>query len=201
MNTLVLATLNHKKAKELRDLLGKVPFRVRAWSDFNGVRKVREGGRTYRENAVKKARAAAKATGFWTLADDSGLEVEALGGRPGVRTARFARKRKGITQDESNNRKLLKVLRGARAARRAARFRCVIAVVSPQGMLFVSEGVLKGRIAEAPRGRSGFGYDPVFLVPGYGKTVAQLGKQVKRRISHRAKAVRKARRWLMRTIT
>ena len=194
--TLVIATQNPKKERELRGLLGKVPFRVRGLSDFPGAPRVRESAHTFRGNALLKALSVARHTGQWVLADDSGLEVDALGGRPGIRTARFARAARGVSQDEANNRKLVRTLDSVPARRRGARFRCVIVLAGPGGSIHTTEGVLRGRIGEVARGRHGFGYDPIFIIPRYGKTLAQLGNGVKHRISHRAIAVRKAVRWL-----
>lgn len=163
-------------------------------SDYPGVRGAREDGRTLRENAAKKAAACAKATGELSLADDTGLEVDVLNGRPGVYSSRFAGP---ACSCEDNNRKLLRLLRGVIGAKRSAFFRCVAALAWPDGKTIFKEGGLKGRITDACRGRRGFGYDPLFEVPGLKKTFAELGLKVKNRVSHRAKAFKKMRNVLI----
>lgn len=159
--------------------------------EFPGLPEVEEDGATFEQNAVKKARFAAAATCLWALADDSGLEVDYLGGAPGVFSARFAG-RGG--DDRANNEKLLRLLEGVPLERRTARFRCVVAVASPGGEVYTAEGTCAGVIAFAPRGSGGFGYDPLFYVPHLGKTFAELEPEVKNAVSHRAKALEKARR-------
>lgn len=149
-----------------------------------------EDGATYRDNALKKAWSAAKLTGKPALADDTGLEVDALGGQPGLYAARFAGE--GCTFQD-NIRKLLRLLEGVPSERRGARFVCVIALVSPDGREQVVEGELCGRITESQTGIGGFGYDPVFYVPEVGKTLAELTADEKNRISHRRRALDKAR--------
>ncbi|AFV10662.1 non-canonical purine NTP pyrophosphatase [Thermacetogenium phaeum DSM 12270] len=197
MNKLVIASRNRGKIAEYGEMLRDLPVEILSLADFPDLPEVRETGRTFRENALIKARAAAAATGLIALADDSGLEVDYLNGAPGVYSSRYA----GPEQnDEANNRKLLAALEGVPMARRGARFRCVIAIVTPEGREFLSEGVCDGRISLAPRGRAGFGYDPLFLVPSLGKTFAELGPEVKNRISHRAQALRAARDMLRRLI-
>lgn len=168
-------------------------IRWRSLAEFPSVGTIPERGRTFRANAVAKARAAARATGCWALADDSGIEVDALDGAPGIRSARFA----GYHgDDEANNRTLLRALANAPEATRTARYRCVLALANPARVVAVTEGVFEGRIACAPAGRHGFGYDPIFLVPRFGKTVAQLSAALKDRISHRSQAARAMRRVL-----
>jgi XTP/dITP diphosphohydrolase len=191
---LVLATGNRHKAREIRRILGKVPYRVRLMSDYPGVRGAREDGRTLRANAAKKAGACARATGELSLSDDTGLEVDALDGRPGVYSARFAGPGSSY---EDNNRKLLRCLRHVHGKKRSASFRCVAALAEPRGRVIYTEGRLRGKITEAPKGRSGFGYDPVFEALSFGKTFAELGLKVKNRISHRAQAFRKMRKILL----
>ncbi len=170
-------------------------IRWRSLEVFPHVPAIPERGTTFRQNAVTKARVVARATGQWALADDSGLEVAALKGAPGVRSARFAG-RQG--DDAANNATLLRRLKGIPPSRRGARYRCVLALASPTKVLAVAEGTLAGRIANQPAGRGGFGYDPLFLVPPGGKTVAQLSAAAKNRISHRAKAAARMRRRLTR---
>ena len=194
---IVIATRNPKKFQELKVLLTVPGVRWRSLRNFPSVPTVPERGRTFTANAVAKARAAARATGYLAVADDSGLEVEALDGAPGIRSARFAG-RHGA--DEANNRKLLRVLKGLPPAKRGGQYRCVLALAGPRRVLGIAEGTFAGRIAVAPKGRRGFGYDPLFVVPQFGKTVAQLPAAVKHRISHRAKAAVRLRRRLARLV-
>ena len=183
---LVVATKNPGKIREIRALLEGLGYRILSLEDFPQFPPVEERGETFLENALEKARAAARYTGEMALADDSGLEVEALGGAPGVRSARFGGQ--GLT-DADRNRLLLEKLRGVPMEERKARFRCVMALVTPGGEEYVVEGTCEGYIAMEPRGDHGFGYDPVFYLPRYGKTMAQLPPEEKNRISHRAKAL------------
>jgi XTP/dITP diphosphohydrolase len=170
-----------------------VPFRIVGLGDVPGARLPAETGPTYRDNALLKARAAARLTGALALADDSGLEVDALGGAPGVHSARWG----GPDLDGAGRcARLLQALRGVDEARRTARFRCVLALVEPGGREALVEGVVEGRIAEAPRGRGGFGYDPVFYYPPLGRTFAELSAPEKAEVSHRGRAARAARRLL-----
>jgi XTP/dITP diphosphohydrolase len=191
---LVVATLNRAKGRELLELLGDVPWSVRLLADVPGATLPEETGTTYRENALIKARAAARATGTLALGDDSGLEVDALGGEPGLYTARFG----GPGLDDAGRYTLLlERLRGVPPPRRTARFRCVLALVDPAGREDVVEGTVDGIVAEAPRGRGGFGYDPVFFYPPLGRTFGELTSAEKHRVDHRGAAVRAARALLM----
>jgi XTP/dITP diphosphohydrolase len=190
---LVLATLNPAKGRELVALLGDVPFEIRLLADVPGARLPEETGATYAENALVKARTTAGLTGSLSLGDDSGLEVDALGGEPGLYTARFGGP--GL-DDRGRWQLLLERLRGVPPARRTARFRCVIALAGPAFGEKVVEGVAEGVIAEAPRGASGFGYDPVFFHPPLGRTFAELSDAEKARVSHRGLALAAARRLL-----
>lgn len=185
-----MATRNRDKCAELAALLGDLGIRLRTLADFPEVPDVAEDGETCEANAVKKASAVARHTGLPAIADDTGLQVEALGGRPGVYAARYA----GETVSYADNwRKLLRELEGVPREQRRARFITVAAVARPSAeKVEVVEGVLEGFIAEAPVGTQGFGYDPVFYVPELGKTLAQLTSDEKNRISHRARAVIKA---------
>lgn len=187
---LVLATRNRHKREELAALLSDLGMRIRSLDEFPDVPEVIEDGETCEANAVKKARAIADATALPAVADDTGLEVDALGGRPGVYAARYAGE--GATY-EDNWRKLLHELAGVPRERRTARFVTVAAMAIPADGIQVARGVLEGVIAEAPSGTQGFGYDPVFVVPGSGMTLAQLSAEQKNRISHRAKAFMKVR--------
>jgi XTP/dITP diphosphohydrolase len=184
----VLASDNAGKLRELRALLAAVGRELIAQGDL-GVRAAEETGATLVENALLKARHAARMSGCAALADDSGLEVDWLGGAPGVHSARFA----GADADDArNNRKLLEALHNVPAARRGARFRCVLVYLEsaddPEPL--ICEGVWEGRILEAPRGTGGFGYDPLFLVPGLERTAAELPAAEKNALSHRARAAR-----------
>ncbi len=184
---LVLATQNPGKARELQALLADAPFEVRALADFPGATLPAETADTYRGNALLKARAAARLTKGWGLGDDSGLEVDALGGAPGVQSARYGNP--GL-DDAGRVALLLEALAAVPPEQRTARFRCVIAVVEPGGREHVAEGVVEGVIAAAPRGTGGFGYDPVFFYPPLGLTLAELPPEEKLRVDHRGRAVR-----------
>jgi XTP/dITP diphosphohydrolase len=167
-----------------------VPYEVALLADRPGATLPEETGTTYRENALLKAHAGARATGALALGDDSGLEVDALDGAPGLHSARFG----GPGLDDAGRIALLLArLRGVPPERRTARFRCVIALVDPQGGERVVEGVVDGVITEAPRGRGGFGYDPVFFYPPFGRTFGEVPAEDKRRVDHRGAAVRAAR--------
>jgi XTP/dITP diphosphohydrolase len=172
-------------------LLGGTGWGLASLADYPGLALPAEGEASYAANALAKARAVAAATGLPTLADDSGLEVDALGGRPGVRSARYGGP--GLT-DAERCRRLLDELAGVPPERRTARFRAVIALVDPaRGREATVEGVAEGRILEAPRGAGGFGYDPVFSYPPLGATFAELPPEVKNRVSHRGQALARAR--------
>jgi len=190
---LVLATLNPHKGRELAALLGAVPFQIKLLSEFPDARLPEETGQTYAENALVKARTAARLTGALALGDDSGLEVDALGGAPGLHTARFGGP--GLT-DRGRWELLLERLRDVPPARRTARFRCVIALAGPARGEQVVDGVVEGVIAAAPRGSGGFGYDPVFFYPPLGRTFGEISDEDKQRVSHRGKALAAARRLL-----
>ena len=186
---LVLATRNRHKVEELVALLGDLGITIRTLDEFPDAPDVVEDGDTCEANAVKKARAIAEFTGLPAVADDTGLEVDALGGRPGVYAARYAGE---DATYEDNCRKLLGELMGVPRERRTARFLTVAAVALPSGGIRVAHGMLDGVIAEETSGTSGFGYDPVFLVPELGKTLAELSADQKNTISHRAKAFTQA---------
>jgi len=188
---LLLATTNRGKLVELRALLADLPVEIVDLATARpGQPQVVEDGATLLDNALLKARAAASATMMMTIAEDAGLEVDALGGRPGVRSARFAGE--GAT-DAENNAALLQALAEVEDDQRTARFRCVIVLSDPWSeggeREIVVEGCCEGVIARQPRGAGGFGYDPLFLVGGLGRTMAELGEDEKNRISHRARAI------------
>jgi len=191
---LVLATLNPHKGRELLSLLGTVPFQIKLLSEFPGAQLPEETGRTYAENALVKARPAARLTSALALGDDSGLEVDSLGGAPGLHTARFGGP---SLSDRERWELLLERLRDVPLARRTARFRCVIALARPARGEQVVEGIVEGVIAERPRGGGGFGYDPVFFYPPLGRTFGEISDEEKQRVSHRGKALAAVRRLLV----
>lgn len=186
-HVLVLATGNRGKLAEMQALLAPLGLDVKAQSEF-GVEPPEETGLSFIENAILKARNAARVTGLPALADDSGLEVDALDGAPGVYSARYAGP---DSDDAANNAKLLRALAGAANENRGARFRCAIALLrhSNDPMPMIASGTWNGKILEAPRGANGFGYDPLFLPAGLEKTSAELDKTEKNRLSHRGKAL------------
>jgi XTP/dITP diphosphohydrolase len=188
--SLVIATLNRGKGRELLALLGNLPYDITLLADFPGATLPEETGTTYRENALIKARAAARATAALSLGDDSGIEVDALSGAPGLYSARFGGP--GLDDTQRYN-LLLERLRGVPPERRTARFRCVIALVGPDDSERIVEGVVDGAIAEAPRGTGGFGYDPVFFYPPLARTFGELPTDIKHRVDHRGAAARAAR--------
>ena len=187
---LVLATRNRHKGEELAALLGDLGITIRTLDEFPDAPDVVEDGDTCEANAIKKARAIAEFTGLPAVADDTGLEVDALGGRPGVYAARYAGE---DATYEDNCRKLLRELTGVPRERRTARFLTVAAIALPSDGVRVAQGTLDGVIAEEASGTLGFGYDPVFLIPELGKTLSQLSADQKNTISHRAKAFFKMR--------
>lgn len=190
MFEIVIASRNKEKKRELKALLKGLKIKVLDLNDFPAAPKVEERGKTFDKNARTKALTIARFTKKMTLADDSGLEVKALDGKPGVRSARFAGK--GATY-AANNRKLLKLLAGVPKQKRKARFVCAIAIADKDSLVGKTKGECSGWISFTPRGTSGFGYDPLFIYPKYNKTFAELGPKIKNRISHRARALKKAR--------
>jgi XTP/dITP diphosphohydrolase len=194
---ILVATTNPGKVAEIRAMLGRPGGRVQ-WvglADFKEIVEIEEDGQTFAENACKKALGYAKATGLWTIADDSGLVIGALGGQPGVKSARFAGERpKGTDRkliDRRNIAKVLKLLEGVPRDKRTARFVCCLCLAGPEKVLVETEGALEGLIIDKEAGENGFGYDPVFFVPQLNKTVAQLAAEEKNAISHRGNALRK----------
>ena len=191
MKEILIGTHNRHKTREISDLLAGLDVKVKTLNDFPGVPPVDEDGETLEANALKKAREYARQTGLLTLADDTGLDVRALNGAPGVYSARFAGENCTFAD---NNRKLLRMLAEAGSKDRSAVFRCVIACHDPAtGKSRTVGGALRGEITESLQGENGFGYDPVFYVPGLKRTLAELTLEEKNRISHRALALRKAR--------
>jgi XTP/dITP diphosphohydrolase len=199
LTALLIATSNPGKVREYEELLVGLPVAITHPAQEKLVLQVDECGDTFEENARIKALAYAQASGLLTLADDSGLEVDALGGAPGVRSARYAGPH---ATDADRNRKLLAELKDVPAAERSARFRCVVALARPDGTMHTAEGTCEGMIGFTPRGEHGFGYDPLFVVEGRGGlTMAELSPELKNRISHRARAVTAARPSLARILS
>jgi XTP/dITP diphosphohydrolase len=196
--TLVMATKNPGKVREMGLLLEDLGVLLLSLADFPELPDIPEEGATFADNALFKAKSVAKLTGLPALADDSGLEVAALAGRPGVFSARYAQDRTGerTPTDEDNWQKLLDELREVPQEKRQARFVCEIALYFPDGRLITTRGELAGVIALSPRGTKGFGYDPVFYLPEYNATVAELDLAVKNRISHRGRALQKLKEML-----
>lgn len=186
---LLIATHNAGKLRELAELLGGIPYQLVSLSDVGIVEDVEETGRTFEENATLKAETYRDLSGLPTLADDSGLEVDALDGEPGVLSARYAGE---DATDEDRVALLLRNLADAPSEERTARFRCVIAVAAPGQRTRLYDGAREGLIVDEPRGDNGFGYDPVFLLPGEGMTMAELPSERKNAVSHRAAAAKKA---------
>ncbi|WP_306532776.1 XTP/dITP diphosphatase [Geobacter sp.] len=186
MNSLIVATRNMGKLLEIKKILEGVHYRIYSLADFPDLPEIEEDGATFEQNAVKKASTIAKISGIPTLADDSGLVVDVLGGRPGVFSARYAGP---DATDEMNNAKLIEELRGVPVERRGAAFHCVIALCLPEGACTTFSGELRGTILEAPQGREGFGYDPLFFVDEEGVSLAELPLERKNRLSHRGKAL------------
>lgn len=187
MTRVVLATRNAHKIEELSAMLADLPIEVLSSADFPGLPEVMEDGGTLEENAVKKAEAVAASTGLPSLADDTGLEVDALGGAPGVFSARYAGEN---ASGPANNAKLLAELREVEGADRAAGFRCVVALAVPGERTRTVEGVTRGRILEEPLGEGGFGYDSLFLPDGHALTYAEMSAEEKNAVSHRGKAIK-----------
>ena len=187
---LLLATNNTGKVKEYRSLLQNIPFEMVILKELGIDMDVEEKGATYEENARLKACALAKESGLPTLADDSGLEVDVLNGEPGVMSARYAGE---DASDAERVNYLLSKLKDVPKEKRTAHFRCVIAIAQPGGQVEFCNGECKGLIAFEACGKNGFGYDPIFCFPKYGKTMAELPIEIKNRISHRGQAAQKAR--------
>jgi len=188
---LIIATRNRGKVREIRKALKGLGLRIHSLDDFSDVPEIEEDGKSFTENALKKARFYSKYFGKLIIADDSGLEVDSLKGLPGIYSARYAGK--GASNRE-NNRKLLHEMEGIPLSKRGARFKCAMAIVSNEGKEVVAEGSCTGRIGIKEVGKKGFGYDPLFILPQYGKTMAQLSLSEKNRISHRGKALKKLRK-------
>ncbi|RJO65364.1 MAG: RdgB/HAM1 family non-canonical purine NTP pyrophosphatase [Candidatus Omnitrophota bacterium] len=194
---LLVATKNKKKLEEIKQILKGLKLRIRSLSDYPKVPRIIENGKTFKANAAKKALTIARFTGQLTLGEDSGLCVYALGGRPGVYSSRFAGKGKS---DKKNNEKLLCLLGKAPLKRRKAYYACAVALANGNGLISTVEGRCSGAIAYEPKGSFGFGYDPVFIPPKFKKTFAQLEPSIKHSMSHRFRALTKAKRIIQKYI-
>ncbi len=198
MKELLIGTHNRHKTAEISKLLKGLPLEIRDLSQFPAIEPVEEDGETLLDNAVKKAKYYSEKTGLAVLADDTGLEVEALNGEPGVRSARYAGEH---CTYEDNNRKLIESLAAAKGGNRTAHFKCVIAFYDPKTRdLKTTEGVIRGTILDSFQGKHGFGYDPVFYVPELKKTLAEMTLEEKNIVSHRAQAVFKMKEVLAREL-
>ncbi|OGX40704.1 MAG: non-canonical purine NTP pyrophosphatase, RdgB/HAM1 family [Omnitrophica WOR_2 bacterium RIFCSPLOWO2_01_FULL_41_12] len=185
---LVVATKNKKKLKEIKEILEKLNLKITSLADYPQPPRIIENGRTFKANAIKKAVKIAHFTQKLTLGEDSGLEVDALGGKPGVYSSRFSGKDKN---DLKNNLKILRLLEGLPLEKRRAHYYCAVALADKDGLVAVTEGKCSGRIGFALKGKLGFGYDPLFIIPKYKKTFAELGPRIKHQMSHRYKALTK----------
>ncbi len=186
---LIVATKNKKKLEEIKEILKGLNLKILSLADYSGAPRIIENGKTFRQNAIKKAVKIAKFTQKLTLGEDSGLCVDALGGKPGVYSSRFAGKDKS---DRQNNLKLLKLLEGVHLNKRKAHYFCAVALAGKDGLAGVAQGECSGLIGFTEKGKFGFGYDPLFIIPEYKKTFAQLGARIKHKMSHRFRALQKA---------
>jgi XTP/dITP diphosphohydrolase len=193
---LLLATHNQAKAREYKLLLQDLPFELVTLEEMGIQERIEEEGASLEENALAKARGYSSISGLLTLAEDSGLEVESLGGEPGVRSARYGE----ATSDTQRISLLLQRMDGITGEERKARFRCVIALALPDGRIRLFSGECWGLIALEPSGQGGFGYDPIFYLPQLGKTLAQLPIEKKNEVSHRGQAARKLRQFLLKGV-
>jgi len=194
---LVVATKNKKKLEEIREILKGSNLKIASLADFSQTPRIIENGKTFKENAIKKATKTARFTDGLTLGEDSGLEVQALGGKPGIYSSRFSGKDKN---DSKNNLKLLKLLDGLPIRKRKARYTSAVALADKDGLIGVVEGRCSGVIGFELKGNFGFGYDPLFVIPKYKKTFAQLGPRIKHKMSHRFRALEKARKIILKYI-
>ncbi|MBU1124843.1 MAG: RdgB/HAM1 family non-canonical purine NTP pyrophosphatase [Candidatus Omnitrophica bacterium] len=195
--TLVVATKNKKKLREIRELLAGCAFTIKSLEDYTRAPRIVEDGKTFLENAVIKAMTIARFTAELTLGEDSGLCVDALDGKPGVYSSRFAGKNKS---DQKNNEKLLRLLKGVPVSKRTAHYVCAVALVDAQGLVGLSEGICNGLISQVPAGNNGFGYDPLFMIPRYRKTFGQLDVAVKHSMSHRYRSLQKTKELLQKYV-
>ncbi len=194
MRDLIVASRNKGKVREIKELLAGLPLKVTSLLDYPHLPEVVEDGKTYKANALIKATTVAKLLGKMTMADDSGIEVKALGWAPGIYSARFAGEGAG---EKACNQKLFAMLKNVPISQRQARYRCVIALVDGHGKeLGMVQGTCSGLISKGERGSNGFGFDPLFIIPRYNKTFGELDVCIKAKISHRARALVKFRRLL-----
>jgi XTP/dITP diphosphohydrolase len=195
---LIVASRNKGKVREIKELLANLPFKVTSLLEYPQIPEIIEDGKTYRANALKKAREVARATGKMAMADDSGIEVRALGGAPGIYSSRFAGQG---ASEKARNKKLFAMLKGVPMPKRQARYRCVIALVDAKGReLGVVQGTCSGYVTTRDIGKNGFGFDPLFFLKRYNKTFGQLPPSLKAKISHRARALKKFRLLLRQVI-
>lgn len=194
---LVVATKNKKKLQEIKDILKDLALEVKSIVDFQSVPKIIENGKSFKENAVKKALKLARFTGELTLGEDSGLCVDVLNGKPGVYSSRFSGKEKS---DFKNNQKLLQLLKDTPLKKRTAHYVCAVALADKDHLLAVVEGKCNGLIGFEMKGSYGFGYDPLFIIPRHKKTFAQLGEKIKHKMSHRYHALKKAKKIIFKYI-
>ena len=185
MLEILIATNNLGKVKEIKDILDSSEIKILTMKDFPPFPKIEEDGKTYQENAFKKARKVSEYTGKICLADDSGLEIDYLEGKPGIYSSRWG------NSDEERINKVLRLLENVPKNKRNAKFVCVVVLVFTDGKIYMVKEECKGSIIFNPKGEQGFGYDPIFLVPEYDKTFAELGDKIKNQISHRGKAMRR----------
>jgi len=185
MIEILIATNNLGKVKEIKDILDSPEIKILNMKDFPPLPKIEEDGKTYQENAFKKARKISEYTGKICLADDSGLEIDYLKGKPGIYSSRWG------NSDEERIKKVLKLIENVPINKRNAKFVCAVVLVFPNGKIYMVKEECKGSITFKPKGEHGFGYDPIFLVPEYDKTFAELGDKIKNQISHRGKAMRR----------
>lgn len=185
MLRLMVATRNNGKLKEIKDYLKDYPIVLECLTDYPQIPEIKESGETFYDNAIFKATAVSRWTNLPTLADDSGLEIDYLGGKPGIYSSRWGK------TDQERIRKVIQALQNSKEEERKAHFVCVMSLVTPEGKTFTTEGICAGKITLLPKGQSGFGYDPIFIPEGYNLTFAQLGADIKNKISHRAIALKK----------
>lgn len=196
MRTIVIASRNRGKIAEIQQILHGLPARFLSLSDLSGAPEIVEDGSSFADNARKKAIEIARFAREWAIADDSGLEVDALEGQPGIHSSRWSG-----GGDEPNNDKLLRELQGVAAPARTARYRAHVVVADSEGRVVAeADGACEGVIGRERRGTAGFGYDPLFVVPEYGRTMAELGEEIKNRISHRARALDRLQPHLLRAL-
>lgn len=193
MQELIVATTNKGKLREIKELLKDFDLKITSLADYPEIPAIEEDGKTFTQNAIKKAATVALYTRKLTLGEDSGLEVKALGNKPGIYSARFAGEK---ATDQKNNQKLLRSLKKVPLKKRQARYQCHAALINGEGIVDIVKGTCSGVIIDRHRGKNGFGYDPLFLIPRYDKTFGELDPAIKAKISHRARALKKVRKSL-----